>query len=129
MNDDLPAQWHLAACERLEAQVRNRTFFLMVRVDPEQAERTTPKEVDAGTWESVAESVERWLEGLDPDAIDGDHVPKLEVRPADTLIELSAVPKKRSRRGTDPLIGNPYPGIANFPGFYSSGPAPDIFDD
>lgn len=131
MNDDLRAQWHQAACERLEAQVSSRTFFLLVSVEPEQAGRapaTTPNEVEPLTWEAIAESVERWLEALDPDAIGEDNVPKLEVRPGDTLVELTAVPKKRSRRGADPLIANPYPGMANFPAFYSSGPPPELDD-
>ncbi len=127
MNDELAAQWHRAACEQLEARVRSRIFFLLVSVEPAPAERgpaTAPQEVDAPAWESIAESVEGWLEGLDPDAIDEANVPKLEVQPGDALIELTALPKKKSRRGAEPLIGNPFPGIANFPAFYSSGPPP-----
>lgn len=129
MSDELQAEWHRAITRELEARVKNRTFF--VTIEPEVAGgegAMDPEQVDSPTWEAAAESVERWLEGLDADAIDLDAPPTFEVQPGNTLVALSATPKKEKRRGTDPLILNPYPGVPFFPGSYTTGPPP-VFDD
>lgn len=130
MTDDLHDQWHLTVAKELEARVKGRMFFVRVVVGPDPAGpgATSPADVDAHVWDSVAENVEQWLAGLDPDAVDEDNLPEYEVRPGDTSIELAALPKKVARRGKDPLIVNPFPGITVFTGSYSSGPPP-VFDD
>jgi hypothetical protein len=131
MSDDLLDQWHRAVATELEARVKSRLFFVHVGIDAALAgdgPATSPAEVGPKTWETLAEGVEQWLAGLDPDATDGDNPPTYEARPGDTPIELSATPKKLNRRGTDPLIVNPYPAVNSFGGTYSTGPPPQ-FDD
>lgn len=130
MSEGLHDQWHLAVSRELEARVKGRMFFVRVAVATEQTApgASTPADVGDDVWDSLAERVEQWLEGLDPDAVDEDNLPEYEVRPGDTLLELAAIPKKPNRRGTNPLIVNPYPGIAVFTGSYSTGPPPQ-FDD
>ena len=129
MTEALHEQWHLAAARELDARVRNRMFFLQVTVTPEHAAAgPPPTEVDEQAWEAAGEEVERWLGRLDPDAVDEDQPPEHQIRPGDVTIELAAMPKKPKRRGTDPLIVNPYPGIVVFTGSYSTGPPP-VFDD
>jgi len=129
MTDDLQAEWHRATTRELEARVKNRTFFVTIEPEETAGEGTTdPEEVDSPTWEAVADSVERWLEGLDPKAIDPDAPPSFQVQPGNTPIELSATPKKEKRQGSDPLIVNPFPGVPYFPGSYTTGPPPE-FDD
>ena len=131
MSEDLQYQWHESVSKELEARVKNRMFFLTVAVEPERAGRgpaKTPKDVDAPTWETTAQSVEQWLEGLDPDAVDQDDPPTHELRPEEVAVQLTAIPKKTNRRGTDPLVLNPYPGVTAFTGSYTTGPPPE-FDD
>lgn len=129
MSDETQAEWHRAVTRELEARVKNRMFFVTIEPEETGSEGATDlEEVDSPTWEAVAESVERWLEGLDPDAVDPDAPATFEVRPGGNLVALSAAPKKEKRRGTDPLILNPYPGVPFFPGSYSTGPPP-VFDD
>ncbi len=131
MSDDLLDQWHRAVAKELEARVKSRVFFLQVGAEPaREAGRpaTDPMDVAPESWQTVAEGVERWLEGLDPDAVDADDPPTYEVQPGDTPISLAATPKKKKRRGTDPLVVNPYPTVSAFTGSYTTGPPPQ-FDD
>lgn len=131
MSDDLLDQWHRAVAKELEARVKSRTFFLHIGTEPAGAgggPATSPMDVAAETWETLAEGVEQWLAGLDPDATDADNPPTYEARPGETPIELTATPKKKRRRGTDPLIVNPYPTVSSFTGSYTTGPPPE-FDD
>lgn len=96
MSEDLHDQWHLAVSKELEARVKGRIFFVKVSVAEEAAPgAASPTDVDAATWETVAESVQQWLEGLDPDTVDEDNLPEYVVRPADTSIELAAIPRRR----------------------------------
>ena len=132
MSDELADQWHRAVCNELEAQVKNRLFFLWVSVDPQQAGEgsvPTPEEVEPQEWKAVAESVEGWLESLNPDTVDADDPPKFDARPAETAVELAAIPKKERRRGSDPLILNLHPGLTYFTGSYTARPAPELPDD
>jgi len=131
MSDDLLDQWHRAAANELEARVKNRLFFLTIGIDPSQAQggsTSSPTDVAPETWDTVADGVEQWLEGIDPDVADADDPPSYEARPAETSIELTATPKKPKRRGTDPLVVNPYPSVSAFGGSYTTGPPPE-FDD
>ena len=130
MSAELHEDWHLAAAKELEARVKNRDFFVRVAVDPEQAAKAGagPGDLDGQAWEEAAQGAERWLEGIDPEAVDLDDLPEYEVRRGETPIVLAAIPKKPKRRGTDPLIVNPYPGVAVFTGSYTTGPPP-VFDD
>jgi len=131
MSEDLLDQWHRAVSKELEARVKSRLFFLNIATEPARAgggPATSPMDVASEEWETVAEGVEQWLAGLDPDAAGQDDPPTYEVRPGVTTIELTATPKKPKRRGTDPLIVNPYPEVNSFTGSYSTGPPPQ-FDD
>ena len=125
-DDDLQLKWHRAACQELEARVKDRRFLVWVTVETGQAEGgppTPPEQLDAQAWEAVAESVEEWLSTLDQSKVDRDNHPTHEVKIADRRLELSAAPKKSKRHGTGSLIANPFPGIATFTGSYSAGPA------
>ena len=131
MSEETHDQWHRAVCKELEARVKARTFLVWVKVTPGeggQGSTTTPGEVDPTAWETVAESAQGWLEGLDQNAVDHQNPPKDELRLADVVIELTASPKNTKRQGSGLLIGNPYPGVISFTESYSTGPAP-AFDD
>ncbi|MDQ6751103.1 MAG: hypothetical protein M3Z33_10165 [Actinomycetota bacterium] len=130
MSNDVYDEWHLAVSKELEARVKGRMFFVRVTVAPEAAAggATSPAEVDEESWKGVAASVEEWLAGLDPDVVGDDNMPEHEVRPGGTPVELAALPKKEKRRGKDPLIVNPFPGIEVFTGTHTSGAVP-VFDD
>ncbi len=125
MADDLHDRWHRAACAELEERVQNRTFWLWVRVEEGPSADTDPDGLEAETWEAAANEVEEWLGSLDPETIDEDDPPNHVLRPAGVQIELGATPKKPSRRGTDPLIGNLYPGLVYPRGSFTAGPAAD----
>ncbi len=131
MSNETQDQWHRAGCKELEAGVKARTFLVWVKVTPGEAGQepaTTPAEVDPTAWETVAESAQEWLEGLDQNAVDEQNPPKDELRLADVVIELTASPKNTKRQGSGLLIGNPYPGVVSFTESHSTGPAP-AFDD
>ncbi len=131
MSDDLLDQWHRAVANELEARVKSRMFFLHLRTDRARAQggpTTSATEVSPETWEAVAEEVEQWLAGLDPDTVDEDSPPTYQARPGEIPVELGATPKKKKRRGTDPLIINPYPAVNVLTGSYTTGPPPQ-FDD
>jgi len=131
VSEETHDQWHRAVCKELEARVKARTFLVWVKVTPGeggQGSATTPGEVDPTAWETVAESAQGWLEGLDQNAVDHQNPPKDELRLADVVIELTASPKNTKRQGSGLLIGNPYPGVVSFTESYSTGPAP-AFDD
>ena len=126
-DDDLQHTWHRAACQELEGRVEGRKFLIWVTVEPGQGEGgsapTAPEDVNPQAWEAVAESVETWLESLNPATVDKDDQPRHDVRIADVRIEVSAAPKKSKRHGTGPLVANPFPGIATFTGSQTAGPA------
>ena len=128
MTDDLHDAWHRATCNELERRVKNRDFWIWVRVEEEAELVAGPDEADPAAWRTVAEEVERWLEELDPQAIDADDPPARTIQLGDTLVELAATAKKPRRRGTDPLIGNLYPGMTYPRGSYRAGPAPELPD-
>lgn len=131
MSDNLLDQWHRAVSAELEARVKSRLFFLHIGTVPAKAaggSAAGPMDVVSEEWETVAEGVEQWLAGLDPDAVDADNLPTFHARPGETYIELTATPKKPNRRGTNPLIVNPYPEVNAFTGSYTTGPPPQ-FDD
>lgn len=132
MSDEMQDQWHRAVCKELESRVKARTFLVWVKVTPGeagQAPATTPAGVDPTAWETVAESAEQWLGGLDQNAVDEKDPPKDELRLADVVIELTASPKNTKRQGSGLLIGNPYPGVVSFTESHSTGPAPAFDDD
>lgn len=125
-DEGLEHRWHRAICKELEGRVEGRRFLVWVEAEPGQGESaavSTPEEVDPQAWEAVAESTEEWLAGLRQAGIDPDDPPRHEVRVADVRFRLSVAPKKTKKQGTGPLIANPFPGIANFTGPYSAGPA------
>ncbi len=131
MSEDLLDQWHRAVARELEARVKNRAFFLTIGTEPARAgsgPEMSPTDVGPQAWATVAEGVEQWLGGIDPDSADADNPPTYQARPGDIPIELTATPKKPRRRGTDPLIVNPYPTVTSFGGSYTTGPPPQ-FDD
>jgi hypothetical protein len=128
MTEDLYDHWHRAACNELEHRVQNRTFWLWVRVEDDPPPSADPQGVDPATWRSLADGVEEWLEGIDPDTVDADNPPSHQIDPGGAPIELNATPKKLGRRGTDPLIGNLYPGMTYPRESYTAGPAPELPD-
>ena len=127
MSDEgLEYRWHRALCEELEGRVKGRKFLISVTVQAGQGEGgggAAPEEVDPEAWETIAQSTEEWLEGLNQATVDQNDPPTHEVRVADVRFELSAAPKKTQKQGTGSLIANPFPGIATFSGPYSAGPA------
>ncbi len=128
MSDELSDQWHAAVCRELESRVKNRDFWLWVTAEPGEG-ATPPEDVDADGWSALAEDVAGWLGGLSADSVDPNDPAKHKTRLATTRVELSATPKKKNRRGTDPLVLNLYPGMTYFTGSHSTGPAPDLPDD
>jgi hypothetical protein len=124
-DDDRRDSWHRAVCKELEGRVKGRKFLVTVQAEPGQGETdgtTSPEEIDPDAWETLAQSTEEWLEGLNPASTDPDEPPRHELRVADVRIELSAAAKKQ-KQGTGSLIANPFPGIIAFEGSHSAGPA------
>ncbi len=103
--------WHQEVAAALERGVRNRDWFLWLTLDPPSDDKrgSTPPLTE------LADQVDAWLSGLDPDVV--THTGRSEqwtwtASSGAARLTLSAIPKKPDARGHAGLIGNPVPAFA-----------------
>ena len=101
---------HHALRDALNRGLTNTDFFVWITVIPK-----------GDTWEfedlpSLVEETEQWLQGLDPDAVDGSELPEQGLSDAAADVRIRAVPKKSSARGqrAGQIVGNPEPVLAGW---------------
>jgi hypothetical protein len=100
---------HRLVSEALEQGVRNRDWFLWINVNGDTF--LAPND----NLDSLVQLTEQWLRELDPDA-ERKPAPFAWPGPHGVSVVLRALPKKPHARGSNPLVGNPYPAFAYWTG-------------
>jgi hypothetical protein len=105
------AHWHERVRRELDAGLTNRNFWLEVHV---VAASTKDACLDG---RALQDAVERWLDGLDPEADRRDAPPELKWQWGGVVVRLTARHKVPELRTTDvPVVGNAGPAFAHFAG-------------